>query len=192
MWLSRITYTMLALAMTSAMLWKSRYKGATFLCFHFKLYKQLNVFLIAILWQISLIKKKWHALDTRGWYSIHGWPAWWPPSRWQVPAWPWFSAHDASGTKHTRNTKIFDSSRHRMNPANEERRRREDHAAGVNVVSLKLSWLQQFKMLLYTTLKTGLRYYLTLGLLSLTLILISNKNRFHFQFYWSSSLTGML
>lgn len=79
-----------------------------------------------------------------------------------------------------------------MNPANEERRRREDHAAGVNVVSLKLSWLQQFKMLLYTTLKTGLRYYLTLGLLSLTLILISNKNRFHFQFYWSSSLTGML
>lgn len=42
-----------------------------------------------------------------------------------------------------------------MNPANEERRRREDHAAGVNVVSLKLSWLQQFKMLLYTTLKTG-------------------------------------
>lgn len=79
-----------------------------------------------------------------------------------------------------------------MNPANEERRRREDHAAGVNVVSLKLSWLQQFKMLLYTTLKTGLRYYLTLGLLSLTLILISNKNRFYFQFYWSSSLTGML
>lgn len=79
-----------------------------------------------------------------------------------------------------------------MNPANEERRRREDHAAGVNVVSLKLSWLQQFKMLLYTTLKTGLRYYLTLGLLSLTLILISNKNRFHFQFYWSSSLTWML
>lgn len=79
-----------------------------------------------------------------------------------------------------------------MNPANEERRRREDHAAGVNVVSLKLSWLQQFKMLLYTTLKTGLRYYLTLGLLSLTLILISNKNGFYFQFYWSSSLTGML
>lgn len=79
-----------------------------------------------------------------------------------------------------------------MNPANEKRRRREDHAAGVNVVSLKLSWLQQFKMLLDTTSKTGLRYYLTLGLLSLTLILISNKNRFHFQFYWSSSLTGML
>lgn len=158
----------------------------------FKAVQTTKCFLTAILWQISLIKKKWHALDTRGWYSIHGWPAWWPPSRWQVPAWPWFSAHDASGTKHTRNTKIFDSSRHRMNPANEERRRREDHAAGVNVVSLKLSWLQQFKMLLYTTLKTGLRYYLTLGLLSLTLILISNKNRFHFQFYWSSSLTGML
>lgn len=40
-----------------------------------------------------------------------------------------------------------------MNPAKEKRRRREDQA--VNVVSLKLSWLQQFKMLLDTTSKTG-------------------------------------
>lgn len=78
-----------------------------------------------------------------------------------------------------------------MNPAKGKRRRREDQAAGVNVVSLKLSWLQQFKMLLDTTSKTGLRYYLTLGLLSLTLILISNKKiGFTFNFTGHPALQG--